>query len=73
MIRELATKVLKSLFIVNVKKRQRGRRPGTHTISEEKKRQIIKLTKEGLNRPTIAKKVGVNKTTVWKYQKLLLE
>jgi len=73
MIRELATKVLKSLFIVNEKKRRRGRRPGTHTISEEKKEMIVKLTRDGLNRPTIAKIVGVNKTTVWKYQKLLLE
>ena len=68
----LATRIVQNLFVRMIGKR-RGRKPGTKTISEEKIRQIILLTKEGLNRPAIAKRVGVNKTTVWKYQKRFLE
>lgn len=66
----LATRMLQNLFVVNVPSGRRGRKPGTNTISVEKMEQIVELTKEGYNRPTIARVVGVNKTTVWKYQKL---
>jgi len=40
-------------------------------ISQKRISHIAKLTKEGMNRPSIAREVQVSKFTVYKYQKKL--
>jgi len=40
----------------------------SHELAENKVKTIVKLTKEGLLRPDIARQVGCSKQTVYKYQ-----
>ncbi len=47
----------------------RGRKPGKPNLSFDEIQTIIKMTKEGSNRPDISRTISKSETTVYNYQK----